>query len=412
MTKRPKVGRFHLASHLYLGAFLAMISSAAIAQILPPGQLPPGPPAQPGQLGPAPKSSQPSTPETGPAATEPAPAGEQPSSADQPRIVVPVRYVLVPTTVFDPDGHGYVNGLTTRDFEVYDNDKLQKINADFSQQPLSVVLVVQANSEIEPLLPKIKKAGVLLQGLVTGAEGDAAILAFDHRMQHLQDFTSDAGRLDDAMQKVTAGSNTAAIIDAVLEADHMLKRHDPRNIRRRVILLLSRDIDKGSEAHLQETVRDMQFDNVIVYSVNISRVATALLDKPGYPPRQNGGVPPEALPNLRGNGAYSETQVIQQENGNILNGAPPLLHSIHDLFKKSPGEAFSYFTGGRMYSFATEKALAEAITDIGKDLNSQYLLSYAPNDKNEPGFHNIKVVVDRPGLKIRTRPGYWWGGVQ
>jgi hypothetical protein len=40
------------------------------------------------------------------------------------------------------------------------------------------------------------------------------------------------------------------------------------------------------------------------------------------------------------------------------------------------------------------------------------VLSYSPNNKDEPGFHNIKVSVDRPGLLVRTRPGYWWGGGQ
>ena len=156
----------------------------------------------------------------------------------------------------------------------------------------------------------------------------------------------------------------------------------------------------------------MQFDNVIIYCVDISKVLTSFLKKPDYPRPANGGIPPEALPNLRGNGAYSDTAVLQQQTGNALNAVPPLLRSIHDLFKKTPAEAFSYFTGGRIYNFAREKALEDAITDIGKDLNSQYLLSYAPNNKDEPGFHTIRVVVNRPGLQIRTRPGYWWGGGQ
>jgi VWFA-related protein len=338
------------------------------------------------------------------------PASSEPG--DGTTIRVPVRYVLVPTTVLDPDGHGYVNGLKTTDFELLDNDHAQKIVSDFSQQPLSVVLVVQANSDVEPLLPQIRRSGVLLHGLITGTEGDVAVLAFDHRMRHIQDFTNDPNKLDDAMQKINSGSSTAALIDAVLEADHMLKRHDPRNVRRRVIIVISRNQDKGSEAHLQETVRDMQFDNVIIYCIDMSKLLTAVMKKPGYPPPQNGRVPAEALPNVLGNGARNDTNVVQQQDGNWLNGVPPLLHSIHDLFKKSPAEAFTYFTGGRMYSFATERALEDAVTDIGKDLNSQYLLSYSPNDKNEPGFHNIRVLVNRPGLVIRTRPGYWWGGGQ
>ncbi|HZQ54019.1 MAG TPA: VWA domain-containing protein [Bryobacteraceae bacterium] len=384
------------------------VAALSIAQTLPPGQLPPGPPPQPGQLGPPPKP----VPKT---ATEPPPRSMEPASPVDPaveenRIRIGVRYVLVPVTVLDPDGHGYVNGLKTSDFELFDNNHLQKINTDFSEQPLSVVLVVQANADIEPLLPQIRRSGTLIHGLVTGQEGDVAILAFDHRMQHLQDFTSDPQKIDDAMQKITAGSSTAALIDAVVEADHMLKRHDPRNVRHRVIILLSRNVDKGSEAHLQETIRDMQFDNIIVYPVDISKVLTAVMKKPGYPRPPNGGIPSESMPNIRGNGAPNDTMMVQTENGNVLNAIPPLLHSIHDLFKRSPAEAFAYFTGGRIYSFATEHGLEAAITDIGKDLNSQYLLSYNPNDKEEPGFHNIRVNVNRPGLVVRARPGYWWGG--
>jgi hypothetical protein len=95
-----------------------------------------------------------------------------------------------------------------------------------------------------------------------------------------------------------------------------------------------------------------------------------------------------------------------------LNVVPPLFHSIRDLFKKTPAEALSALTGGREYSFATQRALEDAVTDIGKDLNSQYILSYQPTEgvKREPGYHTIRVLVDRPGLIIRTRSGYWWGG--
>jgi VWFA-related protein len=180
-----------------------------------------------------------------------------------------------------------------------------------------------------------------------------------------------------------------------------------------VVVLLSRNADKGSEAHLQETVRSMQFDNVIVYCIDISKALTAFLKEPAYPRPANGGIPPEGMPpTIGGTGPRSQTTDVQQADGNLLSAVPPILRSIHDLFKKTPSEAFTYFTGGRAYTFARERGLEAAITDIGKDLNSQYVLSYSPNNKDEPGFHNIKVSVNRPGLQIRTRPGYWWGGGQ
>lgn len=378
------------------------------AQVLPPGQLPPGPPPQPGQLSPAPVTLPKSTPEASPQSTEP--VEQVPTGPGT--FTTTTRAVLVPTSVLDPDGHGYVNGLTANDFQVFDNEKAQKVTAEFTQLPLSVVVAVQANSEVEPMLSKLRKTGLLMQGLVTGVEGDVAIMAFDHRLQVLQDFTADPDKLNDAMQKLNAGSSSARMIDAIYESDRMLKRHDPRNVRRRVVIVLSRNIDKGSEGRLEETIHQMQFDNVIVYCVDINRAYSALLKKQDYPRPAEGGIPPEAQGSIVGaTGPRNQTSEIQQNDySNGLAVIPPIYRSIRELFKKSPAEAFTYFTGGRVYNFASEHAMEQAITDIGKDLNSQYLLSYSPNDTNEPGFHNIRVVVDRPGLKIRTRPGYWWGG--
>src|SRR6185437_16795270 len=90
-------------------ALLLAISTALFSQVLPPGQLPPGPPPQPGQLGPAPKKVSPSTPEPPPKSeVPPGSRADDPNIPDAGTIRRPVRYVLVPTTVFDPDGHGYV----------------------------------------------------------------------------------------------------------------------------------------------------------------------------------------------------------------------------------------------------------------------------------------------------------------
>lgn len=371
---------------------------------LAPGELPPGPPPSPGQLGPAPQKLPPSQP-------TPNPTEQGIEDASSPTFRSNVHDLLVPTTVFDPDGHGYVNGLTVNDFQVLDNGQPQKITTDFTVQPVSVVLAVQANSEVEPLLPEIRKAGVLLHGLVSGQQGDVAILAFDHRMQVEQDFTDNPDKLDDAMHKITSGSSTAAINDAVMQADLMLRQHDRQNTRRRVIVLMSRNVDRGSQIKLDEAIHRIQFDNVIVYCVDISKFKTALLDKPGYPRPANGGVPPEAMGNAL-NRPMSQTNVIQQQDGNWLNTVPPAARGIRDLFKRSPAEAYSYFTGGKIYTFGNQRGLENAITDIGKDLNSQYLLTYSLPQNPEPGFHTIRVVVDRPGVKVLTRPGYWAGASQ
>ncbi len=390
---------------------LGMLTSPVGAQITPPGQVP-VPPPQPGQVAPPDSRTTITTDQTakGPISDVPVNAPSGVEDVDPELLIrTNVRSVLVPTTVIDRDTKGYVNGLTQKDFKLYDNDQLQKINAEFVELPLSLVFVVQANSEAESMLPRIKKSGVLVQGLVTGDNGDVAVLAFDHRQRVIQDFTTDPARLDDAMQKITTGSGTAALVDAVWQADRMLLQHDPKNVRRRVILLMSRDVDKGSQLKLQETARKMQFDNVLVYCVNMSKWLTTLQKKPDYPRPANGGIPAEATPNLRGN-VNNDTTVIQQQNGNVLDVAPSVYRGIRDVFKKTPAEALTTFTGGKIYSFASNKALEQAISDIGRELQSQYVLSYSPTNKTEAGFHNIRVDINAPHLDIRNRPGYWWGG--
>ncbi len=105
-------------------------------------------------------------------------------------IVTTVKVVIAPTTVTDRDGN-FVNGLTVNDFVLYDNDKLQRIQQDVTYEPISMVIAVQANAQVEGVLPKIQKIGAELDALVLGDQGEAAVLAFDHRIRTLQDFTTE-----------------------------------------------------------------------------------------------------------------------------------------------------------------------------------------------------------------------------
>ena len=59
---------------------------------------------------------------------------------------------------------------------------------------------------MESLLPQVKHLGSLLP-LVAGDHGEAAILAYDSRLNVMQDFTSDPDKLKAAIDKINAGSS-------------------------------------------------------------------------------------------------------------------------------------------------------------------------------------------------------------
>ena len=93
-----------------------------------------------------------------------------------------------------------------------------------------MVIAVQANDHVEAILPKINKIGSMIQPVVIGEQGEAAVLAFDHRFQLKQDFTNDTGKIEAAVKNITPGSGSSRLIDAVIDSVRML-RSRPANRR-------------------------------------------------------------------------------------------------------------------------------------------------------------------------------------
>jgi VWFA-related protein len=330
---------------------------------------------------------------------------QEPQQPGQP-IKTTVNLVMAPVTVTNRHGE-YVNGLQAQDFRLTDNGKEQNIHVDVTFVPISMVIAVQANDHVEGILPKINKIGSLIQPLVIGEQGEAAVMAFDHRFQVLQDFTSDSTKIETAIKKIKPGSGSSRMIDAVIESVRML-RSRPGN-RRRILLLISETRDKGSEGKVRDALMDIQMNNVSVYSVDVSRMVAGLTSRPPDPRPET--LPPAMTP-LPPNVPATPTTVMQAtgRDGSSAQFVPLLVEifkSTKAIFVDNPVEVFTKGTGGTEFSFGKQKGLEEAIAKVGDEIHSQYLISYNPNNKDEGGFHEIEVDVDRADTKIRTRPGYW-----
>jgi len=334
---------------------------------------------------------------------------QKPDTSDD-RIVATVTNVLAPVTVLDRRG-SYVNGLQPEDFRLLDNGKEQSIKVDVAFQPISLVVAIQANDHVEGVLPKINKIGSLIGPQVIGDEGEAAVLAFDHRFRVLQDFTSDSTKIQDAIKKITSGSGSSRLIDAVIQSVRML-RSRPDN-RRRILLLIAETRDKGSEGRVRDALTDIQMNNVSVYSVDVSRMLAGLTAKPSAPRPDT--MPPAMHP-LPSNVPATPNTVMQTTGGQggsaqFIPLLVEIFRSTKSVFVDNPVEVFTKGTGGTEFTFAKQRALEDAVSKIGEEIHSQYLISYAPNNKEEGGFHEITVEVNRSDVKVRTRPGYWLASV-
>ncbi len=333
--------------------------------------------------------------------TAPAPAPSQ-DQGKEAVIRTTTTVVIAPTTVRDKKGN-FVDGLQLQDFTLMDDGKPQKITADVRDEPLSLVVAVQKSTNLNDILPKIQRIGILLSDLMAGQDGEVAVVAFDHRIQVAQDFTNEATKVSEALKNLKPGSTSHAVIDAEMECIRMLTHRPPA--RRRVLLIIAEKRDRGSQMRVREALTQAEFANVAIYSLDISSLVATLTGEQ-IPPR------PPPIPVTAEHvpaGAYATPSSIEQNYylGNYIPMFVDIFKGVKSLFVDDTLDVFTRFTGGKEYSFVSEKSLEKAVQSISDELHSQYLLSYSPNNPTDGGFHEIKVVVNRPGLEVRTRPGYW-----
>ena len=321
---------------------------------------------------------------------------------------VTTERVVAPVSVFDRNNSS-VNGIEPYQFHLFDNNKEQNIQVDISYQPISLVICIQANSHVEGILPEVRRIGNMIAPLIIGDQGSASIIAFDSRIRTLQPFTSNPDLITQAVKQIQPGSDSNRMIDAVVEGARMLDKQ-PVN-RRRIMLVIGETRDLASESRAREALIDLQLSNIVFYAVDMSRLLSTL-SAPPIQPRPDTQLP-TAYPMPAGVPATPTS--VQQTFG--TNGASAqfiplmveLLKDVKAIFKDNPVELFTKGTGGSEFSFYKQRGLEQAITKIGDELHSQYLISYSPNNKLEGGFHQIQVeVVGHPEIKrIQTRPGYW-----
>ena len=343
-------------------------------------------------------------------------SAQQPPSQDKlPTFVGGTKLITAPVLVYDNQGN-YVNGLQPSQFHLFDNQKPQDISVDVSYIPISMVICLQVNSHVEGLLPQIRKIGNLIEPLIVGEQGQVAVIGYDSRIRVLQDFTSDSGRITEAVRNIYPGSRQNRMIDAVMTATQMLS-HMPNN-RRRVILLIGETRDGSSEHRLSEVLTEMELKNVMLYAVDMSRLASTLTAKmdPGrpltLPPAMYGQNLPPFYPNTPTSVAFALQQGIAAR-AQFLPLLIEVFKDVKSIWVDNPVEAFTKGTGGSEFGYYKQRGLEEAIERIGAELHSQYLVTYRPNNMEEGGFHEITVTISSPtATTVQTRPGYWISGVK
>jgi VWFA-related protein len=216
----------------------------------------------------------------------------------------------------------------------------------------------------------------MIQPLIAGERGAAAVLSFDEEVRVIEQFTSDGSKIRQAFQKIHGHSGTGGrMLDAMTEALAMLDER-PGN-HRRILILLSEARDRGSKTKLPDAIESVQREGAIVYPLTYS--------------------------------AYKTPWTARPEDNPTSDGSP--ITGLGDLFrlgKENTAEALAKASGGEKISFNTLGALEKAIARASAEIHSEYLVSFAPAESDNHGFHRLEVTVpSRRDAVVRARTGYW-----
>jgi VWFA-related protein len=350
------------------------------------------------------------------------PMTPQPGLVVQQAPAIKVQTILVntPVTVRNTKGE-MVNNLEESDFLLTDNGLPQKIDHfELGGDAISLVVVVETSSRVRPMLPEVRKSGILLTQIVMGSNGETAVVGFNDEVKPLLEFTTNQEAVEKTVRGLEEGTSGAKLYDAMSAGVDMLSRQ-PETIgsqagaseagHRRIMLILAEAHDTGSEVKLGEVLRRAQLANITIYSVGLSTTRAELQKKPEYKRPPNPA--PDGtfgLPPIPGSVQTPTTENNRYGNIDLMALAAWAVEHAKDQITDHALEIAATATGGAHMATWRDRSIEKVIDEIGGELHSQYVLSYTPSDSDVKGYHTIKVDVHRADVKVRTRPGYYLAG--
>jgi VWFA-related protein len=274
-------------------------------------------------------------------------------------IRVDAALVLIPVTVTDL-ANRIVTGLEKRNFKVIEDRAEQEITS-FSNEdlPISVGVVFDCSGSMGA---KLEKSRLAVAQFFRDANPDDEFLLvqFSDGAKVIQPFTRDLSQIQNHLV-LTKSSGQTALFDAVyLALQQMKKAVNPR----RALLIVSDGGDNNSrytDAEIKNLVKEA---NVQIYAIGIFESAGTR------------GRTPEEL------------------------AGPSLLSEIAEQ------------TGGRQYPAESANELPDIAAKIGLELRNEYILGYAPQNRERDGKYRrveVKLVPPRglPPLRASWRLGYY-----
>jgi VWFA-related protein len=356
--------------------------------------------SEPGQKAPPPPMPPVTTVPAGTTKISSGPTNQINPKEDLYTIVKLVNFVQIPVMVKFSDGRP-VDGLAAKDFTVLENGKKQNLTF-FTSDPfqLSAAVVLDIGMA-DVAVQKLNESYSALVGAFSPYD-EVGLYTFSSTVSQVADFTSSSVRLTSELNqlKLVRGHNNGPPVlggplgpggptvngapvggpiiqpvntppkeshvlnDAILRAALDLSKRD--RARRKVIFVISDGRERGSSASYRDVLRLLQTRNIQVKAIVVDM---------------------GALP------VYKQLEKFH------LKG-----QGFGDILPK-----YSSATGGgEVFTEISRNSMEEAYAQVVSEARNQYTLGYAAQAiTSSAAYRDLVVTVDRKGLKVFAKDGYY-----
>ncbi len=326
------------------------------------------------------------------------PGGDVNTRDDLYKIVTRVNYVIVPVMVKDEAGH-LVDGLLPKDFTVLEDGKKQDLKLFIVDPfPLSAAIILDLGMP-DVAVQKINQTYSALAGSFSPYD-EVSLYTYSSTVSQVSDFSGVSDKLTSVLNrmKLSSGRNNGAPVmngplgpqgptingipverpgaqpniappkdvrvlnDAILRAALDLSKRD--RARRRVIFIISDGREYGSKVSYSDVLKVLLSREIQVYAI---------------------GVEASAMP------IYSKLEKFHLPH-----------YGYSDILPK-----YAKATGGELFTEFNRDNIEIAYTRATGDARNQYTLGYQTRATPSSVYRDIEVRVDRPGLKINAKAGYY-----
>jgi len=240
------------------------------------------------------------------------------------------------------------NPITSKEVSVYDNGVEQSIkNFTPDPSPAHIVLLVDNSLSIRADVEKLEAAAREFAYEIF--QGDKLlIVGYDEEAEIVADWTDDAKSIESSL-KLFRKKGQPHLFDAIRAVVEQALR--PLTGQKRIIVVISDGLDRGSKATFEDTLAELQSENIMVYAV----------------------------------------QAVDRTRGAIRRDVPKPKVVIDKLAEG---------TGGQIYSIDQPGDAAKGICDELR--KNRYVLSYSPSSAPFGQARSL-LVLGNQGITIRAK---------